>query len=92
MGETKKWEKASPEKKGPDTDVEAGRSGAAAAGKNGDAAEASVESESREADEARRESEAGEEAESREESDLLSLDDLFAGAQGGSCSIDGTCD
>lgn len=92
MGETKKWETASPEKKGPDTDVEAGPSVAEADGKNDDAAEASVESESREADEARRESEAGEEAESREESDLLSLDDLFAGAQGSSCSIDGTCD
>lgn len=55
---------------------------------------ASVESEPREATEAHRESEAEAEEESvaREEPDLLSLDDLFAGAQGSSCSIDGTCD
>lgn len=60
------------------------------------ATHASVESEPREATEAHRESEAEAEAEeesvAREEPDLLSLDDLFAGAQGSSCSIDGTCD
>lgn len=56
------------------------------------ATHASVESEPREAAEARRESEAEEGSVVREESDPLSLDDLFAGPQGSSCSIDGTCD